>query len=135
MEITHIVWAKVSGPSYFTSFKMVFKGSSMHELWSYTSFRMCQILLLKSYSWFDFRVALLKKSGEEDWKNRINKKQEVVKVASPEQKDQPLETEQTNQQKVSSADLTQTAFISVGGIAALLPKHMILLFYYMICDF
>lgn len=135
MEITHIVWGKVSGPSYFTFFKMVFKGSSMHELWSYTSFRMCQILLLKSYFWFDFRVALLKKSGEEDWKNRINKKQEVVKVASPEQKDQPLETEQTNQQKVSSADLTPVAFISVRGIAAFLPKHIILLFYNMNCDF
>lgn len=129
MEITYTVWGKVSDPSYFTYFNMVFKGSSMHELWSYTSFRMCQILLLKSYFWFDFRVALLKKSGEEDWKNRINKKQEVVKVASPEQKDQPLETEQANHQKVSSADLTPVAFISV------LPKHIILLFYNMICDF
>lgn len=135
MEITRIVWSKVSGPSYFTSFKMVFKGSSMHELWSCTTFRMCQILVLKSCLWFDVRVALLKKSGEEDWKNRINKKQEVVKVASPEQKDQPLETEQANQQKVSSADLTPVAFISVRSIATSLPKHIILLFYNMICDF
>ncbi|KAK1879164.1 Supervillin [Dissostichus eleginoides] len=40
------------------------------------------------------------KSGEDDWRNRINKKQEVVKVATTEQQTQLWESEQTSEEGV-----------------------------------
>ncbi|XP_030630844.1 supervillin a [Chanos chanos] len=45
------------------------------------------------------RLALLKKSGEEDWRNRINKKQDIVQVALSEKYAQLWEVEQSFKKK------------------------------------
>ncbi|XP_066519364.1 supervillin a isoform X2 [Hoplias malabaricus] len=45
------------------------------------------------------RLALLRKSGEEDWRNRINKKQDIVQVAISERHAQLWEVEQTFKKK------------------------------------
>ncbi|XP_047205271.1 supervillin a isoform X2 [Girardinichthys multiradiatus] len=49
------------------------------------------------------RVALLKKSGEKDWRNRIDKKQDVAKVADDEERAQLWEVEQSFRKKDDEA--------------------------------
>ncbi|XP_061695454.1 supervillin-like isoform X2 [Syngnathoides biaculeatus] len=58
------------------------------------------------------RVALLKKSGEEDWRNRINKKQEVATAVSTEQL-QRWEAEPTHQTKEEEAVVHEHAPVCV----------------------
>uniref|UniRef100_A0A8C7KBZ8 Supervillin a n=1 Tax=Oncorhynchus kisutch TaxID=8019 RepID=A0A8C7KBZ8_ONCKI len=54
-----------------------------------------EVCLLSSHK----ELALLKKSGEEDWRNRINRKQDVVKVAVSERHAQLWEVEQSFKKK------------------------------------
>ncbi|MED6284128.1 hypothetical protein CHARACLAT_016135, partial [Characodon lateralis] len=49
------------------------------------------------------RVALLKKSGEKDWRNRIDKKQDVAKVADDQERAQLWEVEQSFMKKDDEA--------------------------------
>ncbi|XP_034258389.1 supervillin isoform X6 [Pantherophis guttatus] len=53
------------------------------------------------------RLALLKKSGEENWKNRLNKKTEHGRALGTELSTQLQEKEQLFTKKVNSASLTQ----------------------------
>uniref|UniRef100_A0A673FVV3 Supervillin-like n=1 Tax=Sinocyclocheilus rhinocerous TaxID=307959 RepID=A0A673FVV3_9TELE len=79
---------------------------SGREIWMIIK-KSCKVTkLMMTHDSVPHRLALLKKSGEEDWRNRINKKQDVVKVAVSERHAQLWEVEQSFKKKIERNEMS-----------------------------